>query len=781
MVVQKKKRTRHPEAQGLFLLALNIVLFLSLISFSDGKPSENWLGVLGYTVALGTEYLFGLGAYLILVYSTWIGWKLLSTQTFPNFGYRTFYFSLFLCCVCILLNIFAEHFSQIVQKLESGIYSETILIYSPFPKSYTRYNLGGVPFYYMLKDVPYFNLLRMMSAFGTTLIFSITGLVSFLLLTQIRILPNMKIFSQSLRVGTGWLLRKLNSFFLTLFAFFDPVKIRSFFMKKSKTKHFPPTSMHIPPAFGIKKPLNETFNEKHLKIHTSITPPSADKKQSLLSSLRRSRKKNEVLPPSTLSSYRLPPPTLLESTKGVDTSSLKKDLQKQALVLEDTLKSFGIEAKVSEIHCGPTITSFEVQPPVGVKVQKIKGLENDIALNLEAKSIRIIAPIPGKAAVGVEIPSTHPQPVGFKELLQHYQNRHRKKLQIPILLGKTVGGEFVLADLVRMPHLLVAGATGSGKSVCINTIVMSTLMNARPDQVKLLMIDPKKVELTQYSTLPHMIAPVISEAHGAYAALQWMVKEMKNRYDILKQLGLRNITAFNSRKRNVSFEESLNIEIPEQLPLIVGIIDEFADLMMVSSSDLETPIARIAQMARAVGLHLILATQRPSREVITGIIKANFPSRIAFKVASRINSQIILDETGAESLLGNGDLLFLPPGSSTLIRAQGSFISDDEINRCVQDICDQSPPNYLIPSFDAMKDFSTSSDSSEESHRDELYDQALQTIMNAKFASTTYLQRKLKIGYARAASLMDELESNGIVGPQEGSRPRKVLTKNLSP
>ncbi len=318
---------------------------------------------------------------------------------------------------------------------------------------------------------------------------------------------------------------------------------------------------------------------------------------------------------------------------------------------------------------------------------------------MQAKSIRIVAPIPGKAAVGVEIPALHPQDVNFKELLIHYQQKGRK-LQIPILLGKAVNGECVFSDLAKMPHCLIAGATGSGKSVCINTIVMSILLNARPDEVKLLMVDPKKVELTQYSRLPHMIAPVITEPHGAYAALQWLVKEMQVRYEILKQLGLRNISAFNTRKLNKELEASLSIPIPEHMPYVVAIVDEFADLMMVSSADLETPIARIAQMARAVGIHLILATQRPSREVITGIIKANIPTRISFKVASRVNSQIILDETGAESLLGNGDLLFLPPGSSQLIRAQGAYISDEDINLVINTICKQSPTNYLIPSFD---------------------------------------------------------------------------------
>jgi S-DNA-T family DNA segregation ATPase FtsK/SpoIIIE len=279
-----------------------------------------------------------------------------------------------------------------------------------------------------------------------------------------------------------------------------------------------------------------------------------------------------------------------------------------------------------------------------------------------------------------------------------------------------------------------------------------------------------------------MIAPVITEAHGAYAALTWMVKEMQQRYEILKQLGLRNITAFNSRKPNKEFEDSLSIEVPEQMPKIVGIIDEFADLMMASGSDLETPIARIAQMARAVGIHLILATQRPSREVITGIIKANFPTRIAFKVASRVNSQIILDETGAESLLGNGDMLFLPPGTSQLMRAQGTYISDEELNHVIEYICEQAPPRYLISSFDTMpkEDLAEFDPASAGSDKDSLYQEALTTIVETGSASTTFLQRKLKIGYARAASLMDELEASGVVGPQEGARPRKVLLNSSS-
>jgi S-DNA-T family DNA segregation ATPase FtsK/SpoIIIE len=301
---------------------------------------------------------------------------------------------------------------------------------------------------------------------------------------------------------------------------------------------------------------------------------------------------------------------------------------------------------------------------------------------------------------------------------------------------------------------------------------MSILMNLHPSEVKLIMIDPKKVELTQYSKLPHMIAPVITEANGAYAALQWMVSEMRKRYDILKQLALRNITAFNTRKIKKDFEQSLSIEIPEKFPLIVAIIDEFADLMMVSSADLETPIARIAQMARAVGIHLILATQRPSREVITGIIKANFPCRIAFKVASRINSQIILDETGAETLLGNGDLLFLPPSSSHLIRAQGAYISDENINKVVTSLCKKNDPSYVVESFDSFK---MENPFQGDEPKDKLYTKALALVLQSRNASTTFLQRKLKIGYARAASLMDELEENKIISSPDGSRQRKIL------
>jgi len=554
----------------------------------------------------------------------------------------------------------------------------------------------------------------------------------------------------------------------------------------------PETNLKVRPSLSGKE-LQQISEQEVPLVKTKITPKSireavqeatkeiVPEKKPVPKTKRENALAAQSVYNGDFSQFVLPSLNLLTTPKKIDQSSLKKDLRKQAEVLEETLASFGIEAKVGQINCGPTITSFEVHPAIGVKVQKIKALDNDIALNMEAKSIRIIAPIPGKAAVGIEVPNSHPQEVGFKDMLQAYQ-QSGKKFHIPVLLGKAVNGDYVMSDLAKMPHCIIAGATGSGKSVCINTIVMSIVHNARPDEVKLVMVDPKKVELTPYTKLPHMLAPVITEPRGACAALNWMVKEMEKRYDILKAMGVRNIDAFNTRTINKELEATLDREIPEKMPYIVGIIDELADLMMVASSDIETPIARIAQMARAVGIHLILATQRPSREVITGLIKANFPTRISFKVASRVNSQIVLDEVGAESLLGNGDMLFLPPGSSHLIRAQGAFIRDEDINAVVKAVCDQAPPNYVIQSFDTLGFVSESSGDSDdgnvgahESPKGNLYQEALNIVLGTGKASTTFLQRKLKIGYPTAASLMDQLESKGVVSAADGSKARKVL------
>ncbi|MFA6119383.1 MAG: DNA translocase FtsK 4TM domain-containing protein [Parachlamydiales bacterium] len=763
------KQKKNSEVKGLLILCLNFLLFLSLFSFVKYQPNSNWLGFLGYYSAYILNYLFGLASYLFILYLGWIGIRYASNKNLDNFFLKSISFFVFLISSCFLLNIYADQFPGIFSSYDKKIFTDQIYHYRPIPQMQTRYNLGGQFFYFIYKDLSFLNLKQILSTVGCILIFSTSALISFLFFTGLNVITISKNIADRIKKSRQKPESKkyMKQLLVSLINFFEKI------LKNKEEKIVKETNL---PEIKIKPKTPIIHNE----IPTKIIEPSPnvikEKEVNINSNAKDINYKNPTFTDKLKKPYHIPPLDLLTDPPKIDHPTVKKELKKQAEVLEETLKNFGIIAQVGEINCGPTITSFEVHPSIGVKVQKIKSLENDIALNLEAKSIRIIAPIPGKAAVGVEIPSLYPQEVSLKEMLFNYQNNPKKK-SVPLLLGKTVTGEYVTADLTKMPHMLIAGATGSGKSVCINTMVMSILMNLPPDEIKLLMVDPKKVELTQYSNLPHMLAPVITEPHGAYAALQWLVREMHQRYDILKNLSLRNITAFNQRKIKKE-EKDLEIQIPEKLPIIVAIFDEFADLMMVSSSDLETPITRIAQMARAVGIHLILATQRPSREVITGIIKANFPSRIAFKVSSRINSQIILDEVGAESLLGNGDMLFAQPGSSQLIRAQGAYIRDEDINKIIENICEKYPTNYLIPSFDAMA--TTEEENSETSNaKDALYDQALEIVLTTRNASTTYLQRKLKIGYARAASIMDELEANKVIGPQEGSKPRKILSLDI--
>ena len=757
--IKEKRKPLHPDAKAIFYIVSACLSFFALYSFSFLNASQNWLGLVGYVAALGSVYLFGLASYLLPCYLFWLGAQLLTKKKALYSKYDHLHFFLLLSSLSLLLTVFADTYPDASKKWDGSIISESATFYLPYMRTMIRYNLGGIPFYFLYADMPIFQLQKVLNPTGCSLIFSALALVSFLFLTRVPLWTVLLGLARASRA-------------IARFAIHHATKKREL-----------PAILIPPKAFSNLPVKNVKINFPEKKLSEIITPEKIRPK--IVEPIKIAPKpivltKSLILPNSN--SYKTPSVNLLsQAEQKLDQPTLKKDLMHQASVLEETLKSFGIEAKVGEINSGPTITSFEVHPSIGVKVQKIKALENDIALNMQAKSIRIVAPIPGKAAVGVEVPAIHPQEVNFKEMLVHYTQKS-KKMHIPILLGKAINGDWVFSDLAKMPHLLIAGATGSGKSVCVNTIVMSILMNARPEEIKFLMIDPKKVELTQYSKLPHMIAPVITEPQGAYAALQWLVKEMQVRYEILKQLGLRNISAFNGRKVDKELESSLGIPIPEHMPFIVAMIDEFADLMMVSSADIETPIARIAQMARAVGIHLILATQRPSREVITGIIKANIPTRISFKVASRINSQIILDDVGAESLLGNGDLLFLPPGSSQLIRAQGAYISDEDINQVIRFVTSHSEPNYLIPSFDSFRSLE-SLDSPESRGKDSLYDQALTIVVSSKNASTTYLQRKLKIGYARAAGLMDELEANGVISPQDGSKPRRVLSSqgNLLP
>lgn len=464
--------------------------------------------------------------------------------------------------------------------------------------------------------------------------------------------------------------------------------------------------------------------------------------------------------------YRLPPLSLLQTSPPNRNAKDKKEIAATVKHLEETLESFGVKVKVTQVSCGPAITRYEAQPAPGVKVSKIVSLSDDIALSLAAPHVRIEAPIPGKSAVGIEVPNKEIATVSFREVLETPEFANAPSL-LSVAFGKDIAGNPVVADLAKMPHLLIAGATGSGKSVCMNSLICSLLYRCRPDELKFLMIDPKMVELTNYNGIPHLVAPVVTDAKKAATALRWMVNEMENRYALFAANGVRDIYRYNKLKQ----QEDPTAPTPA-LPFIVILIDELADLMMVAPADVEDAICRLAQMARAAGMHLVVATQRPSVDVITGVIKANIPSRIAFAVSSQTDSRTILDMGGAEKLLGRGDMLFYPVGMSKPIRVQGVYVSDKEVDRIVNFIKAQGSPEYLQGAEILENGEDKTKDDFEE---DELLPEAVRLLLETGHASISLLQRRLHIGYTRAARLIDIMESRGIVGGYEGSKPRNIL------
>ncbi|MDD9270348.1 DNA translocase FtsK [Paenibacillus sp. GCM10023248] len=459
--------------------------------------------------------------------------------------------------------------------------------------------------------------------------------------------------------------------------------------------------------------------------------------------------------------YEMPSLELL-AKPAVGKGSEMSDYKANARKLEATLESFGVRAKVLEVVRGPAVTRYEIQPDVGVKVSRIVSLTDDIALALAAKDIRMEAPIPGKSAIGIEVPNLEVSVVTMREVMETSAFQESAS-RLSVVLGRDISGQPIVGNLARMPHLLVAGATGSGKSVCINGIITSILYKAKPNEVKFLMIDPKMVELNVYNGIPHLLAPVVTDPRRASLALKKVVVEMEKRYELFSKSGTRNIEGYNAMLTESG--------TAAPLPYYVVIVDELADLMMVAANDVEDSICRLAQMARAAGIHLIIATQRPSVDVITGVIKANIPSRIAFGVSSQVDSRTILDMVGAEKLLGRGDMLYLPVGASKPVRVQGAFLSDQEVEHVVTFVRTQEQANYqeeLVPQVEDMPEQNNEVE-------DELYDQAVQIVLEAKQASVSLLQRRMRVGYTRAARLVDAMEAKGVVGPYEGSKPREVL------
>ncbi|GAB1488881.1 hypothetical protein MASR2M8_13290 [Opitutaceae bacterium] len=523
------------------------------------------------------------------------------------------------------------------------------------------------------------------------------------------------------------------------------------------------------------------------KIELNIVKPEETKKA-----------KVTALPQTNDENYKFPPLTILKEQVRPSAENSEEEHTRNAQNLMRILGEFGVEVTLGEIHVGPVITRYEVAPAAGVRVEKIAGLDKNIALGMRAQSVRILAPIPGKAAVGVEVPNQHPTPVGMREIIEA-EDWVSAKAELPIALGKDVSGKPLISDLTKMPHLLIAGATGSGKSVCINSIVASILYSKSPKDVRLIMVDPKVVELKIFNTLPHMLIPVVTEPKKVPGALKWLLNEMEQRYQMFAKCNVRNIVGFNGRKKGAKPEfppveqqgaldgvDPSTLDdgepLPDRLPYIVAIIDELADLMMVNPAEIETSIARLAQLARAAGIHLIIATQRPSVNVITGVIKANLPSRIAFQVASQVDSRTILDTKGADTLIGRGDMLFSPPGSSRLVRAQGAFVSDDEVLELVEFLKVNGPPQYASSVQQQIDRAAAEDDEDGEGGADgdlgddeELFQQALDVLKSTKRASTSMIQRRLRIGYNRAARIMDLMEDKGIVGPENGSSPREIL------
>lgn len=531
-----------------------------------------------------------------------------------------------------------------------------------------------------------------------------------------------------------------------------------------------PQESNVPPEPQVIEPIIHDFSEYESKAKQQAAQPPVEPVQKITNQEDSPAKGQSTAPAFTTAEpenkdYQLPPLDLLLSPKKNNQNVQKQYIHENARKLERTFDSFGVRAKIRKVHVGPAVTKYEVYPDVGVKVSKILSLNDDIALALAAKEIRIEAPIPGKSAVGIEVPNQEISMVTLREVLESRKSDHHAS-KLSIGLGRDISGNPVLANLATMPHLLVAGATGSGKSVCINAMITSILTWAKPNEVKMFMIDPKMVELNVYNGVPHLLTPVVTDPKKASQALKKVVDEMERRYELFSDSGTKNIESYNNwlRRKDDGAEAKQAL-----MPYIVVIIDELADLMMVASKDVEDAITRLAQMARAAGIHLIIATQRPSVDVITGVIKANIPSRIAFNVSSQIDSRTILDMGGADKLLGQGDMLFLPVGASKPTRIQGAFLSDDEVERIVDFVIDQQKAQYqeeMIPSEEPEQQAEI---------EDEYYHDAVKLIVEMNSASVSMLQRRFRIGYTRAARLIDAMEANGIVGPYEGSKPRKVL------
>jgi DNA segregation ATPase FtsK/SpoIIIE, S-DNA-T family len=734
---------RINEIVGFIYVAIAILVFVSLVSFDPADldvfvstphaNANNFVGVIGAYLGAFLFFCIGQSAYIIPV--------LCMIWAIDRFTSQQPQRSLIKFSGTAVLFLATSSFMALVFNGNNA----------------SRMKAGGITGMLLSSSLE-----KYFGQIGSYVIVSTLIVLSVLLATEFLIIPFIVLAGRGLKTSTKDVMKKLAD-----------LKISGSNIDTANNKSVRVTA---------RKPLQKTpvlkILEKKTQARSADSAAAGNRQQPVYPSIKIDKKHTAAPAPvnkeqsenkaEVAGEYNLPHLGLLDSPPPAEERQIKEDLTASSAVLEDTLKDFGIDVKVVQVEKGPVITRYELEPSPGVKVNRITALSDDIALTMKAQSVRIIAPIPGKSRVGIEVPNTTATLVFLRDVLSSKEFQDSDS-SLTLALGKDTAGVPVVCDLAKMPHMLIAGTTGAGKTVCVNSIILSMLFNFSPDDLKLILVDPKMVEMAMFNSLPHLICPVLTNAKKVSNALNWLVGEMEARYKLLAKVAARNITAFNEKAKDGRFKD--DPEVPDTLPYIVLVIDELADLMAVASNEIENAITRLAQLSRAVGIHIILATQRPSVDVITGVIKANFPARISFKVASKVDSRTVLDMNGADKLLGRGDMLFMEPGVAKPARAQSSLVSDREIERVIGFISSQRQPEHEeeIAKDQKKKDFKRGAE------KDDLFDDAVELVMESGQASVSMLQRRMRLSYTRAARIIDSMEEEGLIGPYCGSKPREII------